>query len=183
MYVGHAGPPMKKKTSSVLILVIVIASVGFAVGLGILIFFLVRPRGAKVGEMNLTAANATTLVTAKVGDSLFFRADISMEVTRLSLDDAARDRAADALLSKSTLTVRATSPAGKEKVSTCAIYKGRAVSSTATSGTYSRSGMLNDCVIAIDQAGAWTVRASVVWAPTLVLRSASLETRRESPSE
>jgi hypothetical protein len=40
--------------------------------------------------------------------------------------------------------------------------------------------MLNDCSIALDEAGSWQVRATVAWVADLTVHTASLETRIES---
>ncbi len=159
---------------------IALLSVLFAVGLGVLIFYMVRPQGDKIGDTSLMDPNAAQLVSGKVGDSLFFRTDVSIAVPRLSLvNDDQLEREASQKLSQSLLTVRATAPSGGELIATCAIYKGRAVSSTSTSGTFSRSGMLNDCRLALNETGSWKVRGSVAWVSDLSLLSAKLETRSE----
>jgi hypothetical protein len=161
--------------------IIAFLSVGFAVGLGLLIFYMVRPRGEKVGEISLTDGRAVLLVQGKQGESLVFRVDASVRVPRLSLvSDDQLEREASRQLSSSRLTVQATSPSGIERTATCAVYKGRASSTTSTSGALSRSGMLNDCVIVLDRPGPWQVRATVAWASGLSLNSATLETRLEA---
>jgi hypothetical protein len=60
------------------------------------------------------------------------------------------------------------------------VSNGRAASTTSTPGTFSRSGILNDCVIVLDEAGAWKVRGTVAWASDLTLQSATLETRLDA---
>jgi hypothetical protein len=160
---------------------IALLSVLFAVGLGILIFHMVRPRGERVGETSLLEPRATLLVNAKQGDSLVFRVDASMRVARISLlGDDQLEREMTRQLARSMLTVRAALASGTEHVATCPLYKGRAVSTTSTSGSFSRTGMLNDCVIVLVQPGNWTVRASVAWSSELEPTSATLETRLET---
>ena len=78
------------------------------------------------------------------------------------------------------LTVRAFAPSGREHTATCPVYKGRAASTTQTSGTFARSGMLNDCVLSLDEAGPWRVSGTVAWHPELRLASTTLETRLEA---
>lgn len=171
------------KSLRVVVIIMVLLSVAFAVGLSLLIFYMVRPSGEKVGDTSLTDPTATVLVHGKQGDSLSFRVDASIGVPRISLlSDDELERQASARLSRSKLTVRAapTSGSGSERSTTCAVYKGRAASTTSTSGAFARSGMLNDCVIVLDQSGPWQVRAAVEWAPDITLNSATLETRLEA---
>ncbi len=150
------------------------------VGIGVLIYFMTRPRGEKVGESSLVDRDAAIGVEAQAGDTLYFRTNVEISVPVLSLkDDERTDREASDELRKSQLTVRATSPAGIEKSSTCRVYNGRATTTSTSTGSFARSGMLNDCVIVIDAPGRWTVRASVDWSAGVTLRRASLETRRE----
>lgn len=157
------------------------AATAAAVGIGIAIFVLVRPRGEKLGTTSLTEPSAAFVVDGKPGDTLFFRVDASTGVALFDLvDDDQRDRQASELFRKSELTVRATSSTGVERTATCAVYKGRATSTVSAAGSFSRTGMTNDCQLPLDGPGAWTVRASVAWSPKLALRSASLEIRRES---
>lgn len=159
---------------------IVLLSLLFAVGLGVLIFYMVRPQGDKVGDTSLMQPSAALVVSGKVGDTLFFRTDVSIGVPRLSLvNDEQLEREASRQLTRSQLTVRAKAPSGNEHTATCAVYKGRALSTTSTPGAFSRSGMLNDCSIALNEAGQWQVRGSVAWVADLTLHSANLETRIE----
>jgi hypothetical protein len=177
--------PEAKSSKSLHFVVIAIAttSVLFAVGLGVLIFYMVRPHGQSVGEISLTDPNAVLAVSAQRGDSLLFRVDASIEIPRLSLvSDDVLERQASAQLSRSRLTVRATAPSGNELSASCAVYKGRATSTTTTSGRFSRSGMLNDCAVIVDEPGPWQVRGAVAWAADLSLQSATLETRLDRPA-
>jgi hypothetical protein len=175
--------PEAKSSNSLrfVVIIIVFLSVVFALGLGLLIFYMVRPSGEKVGATSLTDPSASLLVNGKRGDSLVFRVDASIGVPRISLlSDDELERQANRQLSRSKLTVRATPASGGERNATCAVYKGRAASTTSTSGAFARSGMLNDCVIVLDQSGSWQVRATVEWAPDVTLNSATLETRLEA---
>lgn len=176
-------PQQPNKSMRVVGIGIGLLSVVFAVGLGALVFYMVRPRGDKIGETNLADPLATLVVNAKAGNALVFRVDASLQVAALTLlsDDVIEQRAS-AQLRSSLLTVRATTPSGREQTATCAVYKGRAASTTTTTGKLTRSGMLNDCVVALDQDGPWNVRGSVAWHPELKLQSATLETRLEARS-
>ena len=172
--------PEAKSSKSLRFVVIGIASVSvlFAIGLGVLIFYMVRPHGERVGETSLADPNAVLVVAAQRGDSLLFRVDASIGIPRLSLvSDDVLERQASKQLTRSRLTVRATAPSGGERSTSCAVYKGRAISTTTSSGRFSRSGMLNDCVIVLDEPGPWQVRGAVAWAADLSLQSATLETR------
>jgi hypothetical protein len=173
------GPEVKSSSSlRFVVIAIASASVLFAVGLGVLIFSMVRPHGEKVGVTSLTDPNAVLAVAAQRGDSLLFRVDASIGLPRLSLlSDDVLERRASTQLSRSQLTVKATAPSGNERSTTCAVYKGRATSTTTTSGSFSRSGMLNDCTLVLDEPGPWQVRGAVAWAADLPLHSATLETR------
>ncbi|MDF3065251.1 MAG: hypothetical protein K0R38_852 [Polyangiaceae bacterium] len=159
-----------------------IASVLFAVGLGGFIYYMVRPRGELVGAVSLGEPQTALRVDGKPGEVLVFRVNASVGLPKLTLqDDDHVERRASQQLQRSLLTVRATAPSGKERSSSCAVYKGRAMSTTTTPGALSRSGMLNDCSILLDEAGAWQVRGSVAWSSDLVLHNAELETRRVAP--
>lgn len=156
-------------------------SIVFAVGLGALVFYMVRPRGEKIGETNLSDPLASLVANGKAGDSLVFRVDASVRVAALALSsDDVIEQQATRQLQKSLLTVRAFAPSGREHTSTCAVYKGRAATTTTTPGKFTRSGMLNDCVIPLDETGPWRVRGSVAWHSELELQSATLETRLEA---
>lgn len=173
--------PKPNKSLRIVFIALAFVSVAFAVGLGVLIFYMVRPRGEKVGETSLTDPRATLLVTGQRGDSLVFRVDASIGMPRLALlSDDELERRASAQLSRSMLTVRAAAPSGSQRNATCPLYKGRALSTSSTSGAFVRSGMLNDCVITLDEPGPWQVSGSVAWAADLTLNSASLETRLEA---
>jgi hypothetical protein len=172
--------PAAKSGKSLRYVVIAITSVSvlFAIGLGVFIFFMVRPQGERVGQTNLGDSNASLTVAAQRGDSLSFRVDASVALPRLALvSDDVLERQASTQLSRSLLTVRATAPSGKERSTRCAVYKGRAMSTTVTSGRFSRAGMLNDCVILVDEPGPWQVRGTVAWTADLSVQSALLETR------
>lgn len=160
---------------------IALLSVVFAVGLGALVFYMVRPRGDKIGDTNLTDPLATLVVNGKAGDALVFRVDASVQVAAASLlsDDIIEEQATKQL-QKSLLTVRAVAPSGREHSATCTVYKGRAATTTSTPGTFTRSGMLNDCSIPLDETGPWRVGGSVAWHSELKLQSATLETRLEA---
>ena len=163
---------------------IALLSVVFAVGLGTLIFYMVRPRGDKMGDTNLTDPLARLVVNGKAGDSLVFRVDASVQLTAASLmSDDVIEQQATRQLQKSLLTVRAIAPSGREHAATCAVYKGRAATTTTTPGTLTRSGMLNDCSIPLDETGPWSVSGSVAWHSELKLQSATLETRLEASSK
>ena len=169
------------KSPRFVVIAIVLLSVLFAVGLGALIFIMVRPRGDRVGETSLTDPKAVLVVNGNAGDALVFRTDASIGIPRISLvSDDQIEIQASSQLSRSTLTVKATAPSGSEFTSTCPLYKGRAQSTSSTPGAFSRSGMLNDCMIALSEGGAWKIRASVAWHRDLTLHSASLETRLEA---
>jgi hypothetical protein len=171
---------MAGKSNPVAIGLIGCVTVVFVVGIFVLVFFMVRPRGEKLGVTSLTDPGASLGVDGKPGDSLYFRTDASVAIPKVTFaDDNQRERALTNALRKSQLTVRATSPTGVERIATCPIYNGRSSSSSTFPGTFTQSGMLNDCVIPIDAAGRWTVRGSVAWSPDLALVSATLETRRE----
>jgi hypothetical protein len=171
---------MAGKSNPIVIGLIGCVTVVFVVGISVLVFFLVRPRGEKLGVTSLTDPTASLGVDGKPGDSLHFRSDVSVAIPKVSFaDDEQRERALERAFRKSSLTVRATSPTGVERIATCPIYNGRAGSSSTFPGTFTKSGMLNDCVVSLDAAGRWTVRGSVAWSPDLSLLSATLETRRE----
>jgi hypothetical protein len=153
-------------------------SVLFAVGLGVLIYSMVRPQGESVGQTSLSDPDASLTVAARRGDSLSFRVDASVGLPRLGLvSDDVLERQASTQLGRSLLTVRATAPSGKERSTSCAVYKGRAMSTTVTSGRFSRAGMLNDCVIVLDEPGPWQVRGTAAWTADLSVQNALLETR------
>lgn len=172
---------MSSKSSKVVLVAIATVCLLFAAGLSAFIYYMVRPHGERVGAVSLGDASAALRVEGKPGDTLVFRVDASIGLPKLTLqDDEQVERRASQQLQRSLLTVRATAPSGKERSSTCAVYKGRAVSTTTTPGALSRTGMLNDCSLLLDEAGPWQVRGSVAWSSDLTLHSASLETRREA---
>ena len=167
-----------KKGVPVVAILATVVSVGFTVGLGGLIFYLVSPRGDALGELSLTDPGAVLSVNGGLGDALVFRMDASVGHTRMSLLSGRElERQVTAQLRKSILTVRAVGPSGVERTASCPVYKGRSFSSSTTSTGHSCSGMLNDCVIGLDGPGPWQVRGSVAWAPELSLNSATLEVR------
>lgn len=176
-----ARPPQPNKSLRLVGIGVGLLSVVFAVGLGALIFHMVRPRGDRVGDVNLSDPLATLMVNGKAGDSLVFRVDASLGVTAfgLSSDDVVEQRASTQL-KKSMLTVYAIDPSGREHTATCAVYNGRAATTTRTPGKFARSGMLNDCAVALDQTGPWRVRGTVAWSPELQIDSARLEIRIET---
>jgi hypothetical protein len=179
---GH--PPQPSKSLRFVAIGIALLSVLFAVGLGALIFHMVRPRGDRIGETSLIDPLATLVVNGKAGDSLVFRVDASVQITALGLSgDDVIEQQASAQLTKSVLTVHAVAPSGQEHSATCAVYKGRAAATTRTPLTFSRSGMLNDCVIPLDQEGKWRVRGTVAWHPEMSIGSAMLETRLEAGAQ
>lgn len=176
------GPPPKASSPLRLVaIVIAVLSVVFAVGLGLLVFYMVRPRGDKLGETSLIEPSAALVVNGKRGDSLVFRVDASVRVPRVGLlSDEQIEQQASSRLAKSLLTVHAVAPSGTEHTTSCPLYKGRAASTTSTSASFARSGMLNDCAIVLDQPGTWKVRGTVAWHAELSLLSATLETRLEA---
>lgn len=180
---AEAQPSQPNKSLRVVGIGIGLLSLVFALGLGALVFYMVRPRGDKVGDTNLADPLATLMVQGKAGDSLVFRVDASVQVGALRLlSDDVVEQQASTQLKKSMLTVRAFAPSGREHTTTCPVYKGRAASTTQTSATFTRSGMLNDCVLPLDEAGPWRVSGTVAWHPELQVKSANLETRLEASS-
>lgn len=176
---GQPSPP--NKSLRLVGVGIGLLGVVFAVGLGALVFHAVRPRGDKVGEINLSDPLATLVVNGNAGDSLVFRVDASVQLAALSLlSDDVVEQQASTQLKKSILTVRAFAPSGREHTAACPVYNGRAASTTHTSATFTRSGMLNDCVLPLDQAGPWRVAGTVAWHPDLRPSSATLEARLEA---
>jgi hypothetical protein len=173
--------PKWSRSSKVVAIAIGIVAVALIVVLSVLLSFRLRPRGEKVGVVNLGDPLAGLVVNANRGDTLVFRVDASIGLQRLTLlsEDALEQRASKQLRS-SLLTVRATSPSGGERVASCPVYKGRALSTSTTSASLTRTGMLNDCVIALDARGQWNVRASVAWASDVTVHSATLEARLEA---
>jgi len=176
-----AHQPQPNKSLRFVAIGIALLSVGFAIGLGALVFHMVRPRGDRIGDTNLADPLAALRVNARAGDSLVFRVDASLHVAAVGLlsDDVIEQQASNQL-KKSMLTVHAVAPSGREQTTTCAVYNGRAAATTRTPTTFARSGMLNDCVLSLDQSGSWNVRGTVAWHPELQLRSATLETRLEA---
>lgn len=175
---------VEAKAKSALPILTILASVvggAFTIGLIGVIFYLVSPRGEKVGEMSLTDPSAVLAVSGGLGDALVFRTDASVGHLRLAtLNGDELERQVTAGLHESILTVRAVGPSGVERTASCPIYNGRSFSSSTTSASYSCSGMLNDCVIGLDGPGPWQVRGSVAWASGLTVRSATLEVRIDS---
>jgi hypothetical protein len=172
---------VEKTLKTVFAVVLGIVTVGFVVGISVLVYFMTRPRGEAVGRTNLREGNVEVAVTGNAGDSLHFRSDVSIVSTDLgTLGDDQRERKVQRLLRESTLTLKAISASGAERTASCPIYNGRSGTTTVLPSTYSMSGMLNDCVIPLDAAGAWKVRSSVAWASGLPLRTATLEVRLEA---
>jgi hypothetical protein len=173
--------PTPKSTSSFVAIGLAVVGVVAAVGIGALVFLLVGPRGEKVGESSLTERGAPIRVEAQPGDSLVFRVDVRVTLPSITLlGDDQVERQVSAQLRKSTLTVRAIAPSGVERSASCAVSNGRASSTTITSSALARSGMLSDCVLVLDQSGAWSVSGAVAWAPELTVQSARLEARLEA---
>jgi hypothetical protein len=170
-----------KKAKPLLVGCIAVVTLGLGVSVFALVFFLVRPRGEKVAEIDLTSATAEVLVDANTGDSLYFSTDVAIPADALATHDShARDSKVTRFLRGSTLTVRATSPNGAELSTSCPIYNGRSSITSDSDSTYSMSGLLNDCVLSLDGAGKWKVQPSVVWQSPLPLQSAILDVRREA---
>ena len=173
--------PKAKKPFPIVAVLASVVGVGFAVGLTIVIYILVSPRGEKLGELSLTDQSAFLNVDGGMGDALVFRIDASVGLAqRPLLGGDELERQASALLRKSTLTVRAIAPNAAERTASCPVYNGRAFSSSTTPFGYSSSGMLNDCVVGLDGPGPWQVRGSVGWSRELAVRSATLEVRLDA---
>jgi hypothetical protein len=170
----------KSHSTKRVLLAIAAACVALAVGLGAFVFLTLKPRGEKVGELNLIEPDAVLPVRAKVGDTLVFHVDAKVGLPQLgSLKDEEAEQQANRQLMSSRLTVRATSPSGAERTATCAVYRGRATSTSIAAGALSRVGMLTDCVLDLDEAGEWSVRGAVAWSSDLTLQNAALEVRLE----
>jgi hypothetical protein len=174
---GQATP---NKPLRFVVIAIAVVSVAFAVGLSAFVYFRVRPPGDRVGDINLTDSTDSVVISAQRGDTLVFRVDASVGLPRVSLmSDGTLEQRASAQLTRSILTVRAIGPDRSEGSASCAVYKGRATSTTSTPGTFARAGMLNDCNIPIPQSGQWAVYGGVAWHPELTIQSATLEVRKE----
>ncbi len=79
-----------------------VVTLATVIGMFVLIFFMVRPRGEKVGQANLMDSNASIVVDAKPGDELSFRTDTVIRTPVVALsDDERRDHEASELLRKS----------------------------------------------------------------------------------
>lgn len=183
---SQQSPPPRRRKSGATIYGIIIATIaiGFVGGVALLVFFLTRPRGEKIGDTNLLDPRAAIAVDAAAGDALFFRVDMSVAVPVIDLmDDNQRERQIERQLRTSTLSIRAKSPAGQERVSTCPVYNGKAGSVSTIGGSHSRAGLLNACTVAIDTPGTWTVQGAVSWSSGFAPTKASLETRLEKPKK
>lgn len=178
-------PPQRRRRRFPLFgLVVATLTIGFVGGVTLLVLFLTRPRGERVAETNLMDPRGAVTVAAGAGDALFFRIDVTVAVPAIDLmGDDQRERQIDRQLKGSTLSIRAKSPTGQERVSSCPVYNGKAGSVSTIGTSHSRSGLLNACTIAIDAPGNWTVQGSVAWSAGFSPTRATLETRLAKASE
>jgi hypothetical protein len=154
-----------------------VAFVGIlAVPLG-LVALALRPEGDAVAAIDLVRGGAIELPLAS-GDTLHFRADIDVTIDAASGDASKRreHRVHDALQA-SPVTVVVSGPPG-ERSTTCGAYDGQMVSSVATAGGYSFSGVALACTVPIEATGQHVVRARATWARGLRVSAATLEVRR-----
>jgi hypothetical protein len=131
---------------------------GFAIVLFGVIAFFVWPRGKRIGEIDLLADDASTVVAVKAGARLVFRMDVGPGGTT-----------AEYKLRESKITIAVEDGAS----STCDAYPGAAMSESPSGW----EGMVLSCEIRLSKSGDAKVRATAQWAQGFRPSKAMLEVR------
>jgi hypothetical protein len=149
-----------------------------AAGAMVFAYLQVRPRGGRIGELDLRAGAAVE-IDARAGDRLSFPAHITIGLAGFQGTAKQRARVAVDALKRSQLTVRVAPASGRELRTTCALWLG-SMDSDIADGALTESQIANDCAVEIATEGRHQIRATVAWAPELSdVRRARLELRRE----
>jgi hypothetical protein len=152
-----------------------------AVAAGVAAYLQIRPRGVRVGELDLRAS-ASLELEARAGDRLSFPAHVTAGLDAFRGTAKQRSSAAVAAMKRSNLTVRVVPAAGRELATRCALWNG-SMESDIADGALTESDIANDCGVEIATEGRYQVRARVAWAPELTdVRRARLDIRREEAS-
>ena len=149
-----------------------------AAAAAVVAYIQVRPRGVRVGELDLRAGSAVEL-EARAGDRLSFPAHVTAGLGAFDGTAKQRSRAAIDGMKRSRLTVRVVPAAGRDLATTCTLWIG-SMHTEIADGVLTESQIANDCGIDIATDGRYHVTASVAWAAELSdIRQARLEVRRE----
>lgn len=130
------------------------------------------PKGEKVGEVDLRAADASVTFEASAGDRVYFRTTLSMAPvpSKVAGFDAMRS---------SRLSIALVGPGGARESAECAAYADEAMTvSNVDSGMTISSAPIR-CSFTIASSGRHVVQPKASWSPSVTLKSASLEVRRE----
>lgn len=137
-----------------------------------------RPRGDRIGNLDLRAADAQLAVDGAAGDSLLFRTDAVINLSSLPGGSHEREGMAHGALRKSTLTLKLVDPSGAEKTTSCPIYDGTEADAIVSYSLLKQRGMNNTCVVPLAAAGRHVLRATAAWDARLVAHDARVEVRR-----
>ena len=150
----------------------------FTVGLITFIAIYLRPKGERVGNLDLQAPASALTLDLPAGDSLNFRLDVTVGTNGYPNSSRARRDAIYERLRASTITVSRTGPAGAAVSTTCGAYDGKSTSSSGSSSEVSVGGIPITCAFAALAPGRHVIDAKVVWAKDAEVRTATLEVRR-----
>jgi len=172
-------PPKKRGGRGALAVVIAIVVSLFTTGLTVFIFVVVRPKGTPIGQIDVRDPKLVTQVDvdAAPGEKLYFRFD-SIEVVPPPGASPDRQRDAREAIRESTVTVVVLDSRGASRSVTCGAYSGTSTTTVSSPRSFSMSGVNIDCVMPIETAGHYVVRASVAWRPAINVSEAKLEVRK-----
>jgi hypothetical protein len=182
-----AQPPMveaqKIKRPRSKVGIILIAAFIFAGVLTTFIYFVTRPKGVEIGELDVlkNPGQGIVEVDAKAGDKLYFRFD-TLHIMDGSGGSTSQQRQRSILnnLRESTVVIETAVAGGASRSTSCPAYDSTMTSSTSTSTSYKMTGVNLACEVPIETAGRYGVRARVNWKQGLPVAEAKLEVRKSN---
>ncbi len=155
----------------------------FCAVIGALATHYLRPRGERVGELDLQKPSPTLALDLPTTRALNFRLDVTVTTKGPQTSSRATRGEIYKSLEASTITVSDTGPAGAALSTTCAAFDGKSTSASSSANEVEVHGIPIVCSLAPLPPGHHTLTGKVVWAKDTDVRTATLEVRSEPSHE
>lgn len=130
------------------------------------------PKGDKVGEVDLRAADGSLTIEVSAGDRVHFR-------TTLSMAPVPSKSAGFAAMRSSRLSIALVGPGGARRNVECAAYNDEAMTVSNVDSGMTISSAPIECSFTIESSGRHAVHPKATWSPNVTMKTAVLEVRRE----
>lgn len=154
----------------------------FAIGIAAVAWITLRPRGERVGDLDLQTPLSTLQLDVPAASTLNFRLEVTVGTSGPQTSSRATRDAIYKKLGESEITLSDAGPNGNALSTRCAAFDGKSTSAGSSSSEVSISGIPIACTLSTLAPGRHVLTAKVVWAKDTEVRTATLEVRREPSS-